>query len=186
MNFAKRFSLASSPINFGLDKGEAKKTGRFVAFFMLLYLAISSLFYFAVPEQAIQFFIAETTAFVFGGQVALLENPVVTLSSGTMIEISSLCTGFTELFIIVAAILASIGISARKRLAGAAVAAVAVFALNIVRIFATIALILGTGDLAVIELAHDVFFRIFLFISIAAIYIAWFYWAVASSPKQKL
>ncbi len=176
----KEISLAKSPLSIRLDKEEARKTGRFIALFVLIYLILSVAFTAVIPEALLQNFLADTTASFFNGTVSTEENPIVTLSSGVRIEISPLCTGLTELFIIVAAIIASIGISLRKRLTGAAFAAIAVFLLNVFRIFATIAIILGSDSIAVVELAHNVLFRVFLFISIAAIYIAWFYWAVRS------
>ncbi len=186
MNPKKQFSIASSPMDFKLDKDEIRKTGRFVAFFMLAYLFISVAFYAAIPEQNTQQFIAGITASVFNGELSQAENPLVTMANGTVIEISPLCTGMTELFIVISAILASIGISKRKRLMGAAAAAVIVFGLNIFRIFVTLSLILNNTDLGTIELAHNILFRIFLFISIAAIYIAWFYWAATGQPKQNV
>lgn len=186
---APKFSSTKSPLSMKLDREEARKTGRFVALFVLVYLVISIGFYAVIPEPSLQQGIAGITSAMFSGEVFLEENPVVSLPSGIMIEISPLCTGMLELFIIVAAILASVGISLKKRAAGAALAAVIVFALNLFRISFTTMLILGTGSMEVIELAHNVMFRIFLFISISAIYIAWFYWAVKSEstkPKQKL
>lgn len=175
-----------SPLSLKLDGAEARKTGRFVGLFVLVYLLISVGFYAVIPEPNLQQGIAGITAVMFSGEISTEENPVVSLPSGVKIEISPLCTGMLELFIIVAAILASVGISLKKRAAGAAVSAVLVFALNIFRIAFTTLLILGAGSLEVVELAHDVLFRVFLFISIAAIYIAWFYWAVKSeSSKQK-
>ncbi|MDP6670253.1 MAG: exosortase/archaeosortase family protein [archaeon] len=180
---------AKSPLSLKLDGAEARKTGRFVGLFVVVYLILSIGFYAIIPEPDLQHGIAGLTATIFSGEVTTEENPVVSLPSGVKIEISPLCTGMLELFIIVAAILASVGISLKKRAAGAALAAVIIFVLNIFRISFTTLLILGVDSLEVIELAHDLLFRIFLFVSIAAIYIAWFYWAVKSEtakPKQKL
>ena len=182
---APKFSFTKSPLSMRLDRGEARKTGRFVALFVLVYLLISIGFYAIIPEQSLQQGIAGATAAMFSGDVSLEENPVVSLPSGIMIEISPLCTGMLELFIIVAAILSSVGISLKKRAAGAALAAAIVFALNIFRISVTTLLILGAESLEVVELAHNILFRIFLFVSIAAIYIAWFYWAVKSDARGK-
>ncbi len=184
MAVPKQVALSENPLALRLDKEEAKKTGRFLALFVLIYLVLSVVVPFIIPELLVKQAIAQITAAFFNGVVGAAENPLVEFASGSTIEISFLCTGLTELFIIVAVILASIGISVRKRIIGAVVAAVAVFALNIFRIFATVGIILGSGSLELIELTHNIFFRAFLFVSIAAIYIAWFYWAVRLSKQN--
>jgi exosortase/archaeosortase family protein len=170
-------SLAKSPLRLRLDREEAKKAGRFVALFVFLYLFLSLVVFAVIPEGHIQGFIANATAAFFGGTVSWGENPIVALSNGVEIEISPICTGMTELFIIAAAILASLGIEVWKRLVGAVLAAASVFALNLFRVVATTAAMLG-DSLTAAELLHNVFFRAFLFVSVAALYVVWFYWAV--------
>ena len=181
MKLIKDWKLAKNPLSLKIDKAEISKTGRFIGLFVLVYLFLSVLFFSIGAEQATKGFLANSVAGFFNGEVSFEEqNPVVSLQGNTRIEIGELCTGLTELLIIVSAVLASIGISLKKRVLGAVAAAALVLVLNIFRIFATIFLILGSSDLMVVELAHNILFRIFLFISIAAIYIAWFYWAVKS------
>ncbi|MAG22344.1 MAG: hypothetical protein CL943_03525 [Candidatus Diapherotrites archaeon] len=165
-----------------LDKEEARKTGRFIISFVFVYLVLSFGLGALNAEAGTQNFIANSVAGFYFGTVAMEDNPVVELESGTKIEISELCTGLTELFIITAAILASIGISVKRRVLGAIAAAAIVFSLNLFRIFATIAIIIAANDMPLIEFTHNILFRVFLFISIAAIYMTWFYWAVT---KQK-
>jgi exosortase/archaeosortase family protein len=112
--------------------------------------------------------------------VSFNETALVQVQSGHVIEISDLCTGLTEMLVIVGAIIASIGISWRKRLIGAAAAAIIVVLLNLARIVFTALLIIGTSDLAIIDFVHNILFRVFLFVSIAGIYIVWFYWAASA------
>ncbi|MBN2066952.1 MAG: hypothetical protein JW744_00610 [Candidatus Diapherotrites archaeon] len=178
------------PFNFSFEKEDAVKTGRFLLFFILVYL-LGLLFLGALfPIPAQELFIAGNVSAALGAfgiesSVSMQETALVSIQSGPAIAISELCTGSTELLIIVSAIIASIGISWRKRLAGAIAAAAATTAFNYFRVIATILIILGTGDIGAIELAHNVLFRAFLFFTIAVSYIAWFYWAVSAEIKAQ-
>jgi len=175
----------NSAFGFRLDKSEARKTGRFLAFFVLIYLVLWFGLTAIIPESLMQQQIAGAVAATFNGSMVEAEHPTVQLAQGKFIEISPLCTGLTELFIITAAILASIGIPLKKRLLGAAAGAIAVLALNLFRIFATISIILSTSSIELIDFAHNVLFRIFLLAAVAGIYIAWFYWAVKQTGLSK-
>jgi len=92
------------------------------------------------------------------------------------IIISWLCTGILEIIILISAILASFGISWNKKIIGAGVAIVAGVIFNLARILITVNFIL-TQSGPVVELAHDVLFRIVLFIYIVLVYVLWFNWA---------
>jgi exosortase/archaeosortase family protein len=175
------------PFGFSFQKEDAVKTGRFLLWFILTYLLLSVAIKAIFPIEAIELWVANNVLAIlqlagYSGSTSLAETALIELQSGSTIEISELCTGLMETLIIVGAIVASIGISWRKRLLGAAAAAAATIALNYVRIIATALLILSTSDLALIEFTHNVLFRLFLFVTIAGLYIAWFYWA-ASSEK---
>jgi len=178
------------PLNFKFEKEDAVKTGRFLLYFMIAYIALSVAIRSIFSIPGIELWTANNVLAglqLFGQQgiVSLAETALIELDSGIVIEISELCTGLMETLVIVAAILASVGIGWRKRLLGAAIAAVATIALNHVRIIVTSLLILGSADLLLIEFTHNVLFRLFLFISIAVLYIAWFYWAVSSEVEAK-
>jgi len=178
------------PLNFRFEKDDATKTGRFLLFFILVYLAATLLLDSFFPVRAQELFIANTTlaglqATGSSGTVSANETVLIELQNGKSIEISELCTGRMELLIIVSAIIASLGIDWRKRLLGAAIAAVAAIAFNFARIFVAAILILGSSDIGLIEFTHNILFRIFLFSTIAVLYIAWFYWAVSSEVKVK-
>jgi len=173
-----------NPPNFSFSKQDAVKSGRFVLYFILVYLAASLLFDALFPLKALELFIANNVlSFLqsagYAGTVSIAGAAVISLQAGPSIEISELCTGRMELLIITSAIIASTGIGWRKRLFGVVAAGLATVAFNYVRIIVTIMLILGTGDLAVIDFAHNVLFRAFLFVTIAGLYVAWFYWAVS-------
>ena len=171
-------------------KEDAIKTGRFVLYFILVYLLASMALELLLPTQALEAAVANNVLFLLGGaghsgSVSSGETAVIALAGGTKIEISDLCTGRMETLIIFSAIIASAGIAWRKRLAGAAVAAVAAIAFNHLRIAGTALLILGSGDTAMIEFAHNILFRAFLFIVIAGFYIGWFYWAASGETAGK-
>jgi len=168
-----------------LGKEDAIKTGRFVLYFILVYLLASMALEVLLPARALEAAVANNVLFLLGaagqgGSVSSGETAVIALAGGAKIEISELCTGRMETLIIFSAIIASAGIAWRKRLAGAAIAAAAAIAFNHLRIAGTALLILGSGDTAMIEFAHNILFRVFLFIVIAGFYIGWFYWAASS------
>ncbi|MFA4855659.1 MAG: exosortase/archaeosortase family protein [archaeon] len=171
-------------LSFGRE--DAVKTGRFLAFFIVVYILLSFSVKAIFPVETIELWVANNVlAFLqllgYSGTVSFGETAIIQLdAAGPAIEISELCTGLIETLIVVGAIIASIGIGWRKRLFGAVTAGLAVIVLNYARIVFTVLLILGTNDLAVIDFTHNVLFRAFLFVSIAGIYIAWFYWAASS------
>lgn len=180
----------SKPLRFSFEKQDAVKTGRFLLFFVLVYLVASLLLDSFFPVMAHEAFIASNILAALqatgsSGTVSANETVLIELQNGKSIEISELCTGRMELLIIVSAIIASLGIDWRKRLLGAAIAAVATVAFNFIRIISSSLLILGSSDIALIEFTHNILFRVFLFFTIAVLYIAWFYWAVSSEVKGK-
>ena len=93
------------------------------------------------------------------------------------IIISWLCTGILEIIILISAILASFGVSGKKKLIGVGAAIVAGVIFNLARILITVNFIL-TQEGPVVELAHDVLFRLVLFIYIVLVYVIWFNWAM--------
>ncbi len=103
-------------------------------------------------------------------------------AGGKNIIISWLCTGVLEIIILICAIIASFGVNWKEKWAGIALAIILGIVFNIIRIWATINLIFSQNT-ATVEIAHDALFRIILFIYIAVVYIAWFYWA-ANKKEQ--
>ncbi len=167
-------------LDFHIDRGEIQKTGKFLIYFVFVYLVFSGVFQFLFPLQAVEEFIAGPTlsflkAIGHPGSIVLGEPVLIQLENGTGIVISELCTGLMELFIVVSAILASVGIEWRKRVAGAIASVIVLQLFNFARIFATLLVILGSNSLQTIEFTHNVLFRAFLFIVVAGTYIGWFY-----------
>jgi len=174
----------------GFKKEDSVKTGRFLMYFIVAYLALSVFVRGVFTVQGIELWVAGNVLGILGifgqqGTLMLGESAFIELASGTSIEISELCTGLMETLIVVGAIIASVGIGWRKRLLGAIGAGALAIVFNHARIAATVLVILGTKDLELIEFAHNFLFRAVLFVVIAGLYIAWFYWAVSSEAKGK-
>jgi len=102
--------------------------------------------------------------------------------SGQTIFISWLCSGVLEIIILVSAILASFGVSWKKKLIGAVAAIIIGYVFNLIRIWATLNIIL-TQNAQVFEIAHDTLFRLVLFVYIIVVYVLWFMWANTTSKK---
>ena len=178
------------PLNINFEKSDAIKTGRFLLFFLFVYMVLSIGIKTLFPIQLIEAWIAGNvlgmlSLFGHTGSITVGETALIELALGPAIEISELCTGLMETLIIVGAIISSIGIGWNKRISGAIAAAIISILLNHARIVFTALLIFGTNDLELIEFTHNFLFKIFLFVSIAGMYIIWFYWAVASEVKEK-
>jgi len=98
------------------------------------------------------------------------------VQSGQTIFISWLCSGVLEIIILVSAILASFGVSWKKKFIGIIIAAIIGYVFNLLRILVTLNIIL-TQNAQVFEVAHDVLFRVVLFVYIIIVYVLWFNWA---------
>ncbi|MFA6065375.1 MAG: exosortase/archaeosortase family protein [archaeon] len=105
-------------------------------------------------------------------------------ASDKQIIISWLCTGILEIIILISAILASFGVNWNKKLIGIGAAIVAGVVFNLARIWITVNFIL-TQQGPVVELAHDVLFRIVLFIYIVLVYVLWFTWAAKEKNRGR-
>lgn len=159
-----------------------------IAVFVFLHILVTLL----VPLELTELFFAETAKiFVgfFGVQGTIQQGePVLIFLQGagieTPISISYLCTGLLEMMLLAAAIAASFGIETRKRILGIFGAVLATIVFNILRITASILLIVFSG-LQAAEFGHEVLFRVFLFVTIAGYYAAWFWWTAAGAKRQE-
>lgn len=164
------------------SKEELQKTGIFLLSTVLIYSIL--LFSTAlVPVEKFEFETAKATMAVLGifgmhGDIYYQEPVLIVLSQGTKIEISALCTGLMELIVIISAILASHGISWKKRAIGVLSAIIIAPIFNLLRIIITILLILNSNSIELIDLTHGILFRITLFLIIMGIYTIWFLWAI--------
>lgn len=99
------------------------------------------------------------------------------------INIVGLCTGTLEIIILVGAILATLGISFKKKLIGIIIGIIVGIIFNLLRIFVTINIILF-NNIEFAEFMHDFLFRIILFVYITGFYVVWFYFSMNGLPKK--
>src|SRR3989344_4218751 len=167
---------------FAWSEHDLRIAGKFIFFFALAFAFINSflaladiLFFetlFAVPTG---FFLS---LIGFENTLALGAEPVTMNIAGldNTIAFTYLCTGLLEWIIITSAIFASTEAKREKRIHGVLGATIGVFAFNLFRINASILAVLFLG-LETAAFSHDIFFRAFLFISIAGFYWAWLRYA---------
>jgi len=168
---------------------QARISARFLAVFLLSFFVIYTLISF-LPVELFEHFTALLCAFAFSlfgySSNIILGEPVQILVNGKyLIEISYLCTGLLESTIITSAILASFGISIRKRVVGILAGIFFVNFLNVLRIALTVHAIVTSQNVAYIDFIHNFLFRLTLFVGIACYYAAWFLLAT-SNPKLNL
>lgn len=173
MDYKKNFTLKEQGLNLA---------GKFLFFFTVSFASIN----LVVSIVDIVFFenlFATFTSFFlsligFENTVSAAAEPVnmKIVGLGNLIEFTYLCTGLLEWIVIVSAILASTESSREKRLHGVVFATIGVFLFNLFRINASILAILFLGVEAG-AFSHDIFFRVFLFVSIAGFYYAWLKYA---------
>ena len=163
----------------------AKFIASFTAIFSVLYITYPlyvlqiELFY-----SLIELFFLQLIGFQGSIQLKPELESVWILLPNLTVQISFLCTGLIEFFVLIAAILSSFGIQFRKKLIGIFFAAITVLVFNLIRIFATI-LLIHNSTFEVADLAHDFFFRASLFIVIVGFYGLWFYYAAGKMKKNK-
>lgn len=158
---------------------EVIKSIKFLSVFLIVFLLLQAIIYF-VPMQVIEKPIAEGVLFYlqakgYEGQVLLGEPVLIELANGVEIQISYLCTGLLEMIVLVSAVIASLGISWRKRVAGILAGVVLTQVFNFLRIFITVDFILSSNAVETIEFIHNILFRLALLAIIVGIYAVWFY-----------
>jgi len=163
----------------GIEREDALKGGKFVLRILLFYLILLALSYFLVPLPLLEETIASNSNYFLGlagikGQVikAVNESPAGIEFQKFSIEINYLCTGLLELTVLLAAIIATPMISARKKFFGAIGAIIVSYAFNLARIVFTI-IAINSYSIKTAELTHDVLFRISLFAIVAGYYFVW-------------
>ncbi|MFA5930879.1 MAG: exosortase/archaeosortase family protein [archaeon] len=173
----------------------------FVFFYLLitgLVLLIPSEFYKAAVGKSVQSiislqgiptsegsFIGCTEANWIGAEIP---SNCYFFQTNTTIEkvifISWLCTGILEIIVLASAILASFGVSWKKKLQGILVAIILGVIFNLLRIVITVNIILGQEG-QIVEFTHDLLFRVILFVYIVGFYVLWFYWANGKEQKSR-
>ncbi len=152
-----------------MNKQKFVVIGRFLAIFLLCFAALYlSSFLYANFFQYLHAFLQSTT-WNFLGKKNFLKNNILHFEN-LRVEISFLCSGLIELFILISAIIATPS-SRRKKIFGIVASLVLVFIFNFFRIFiSTYFLFL---DISFAELIHEILFRLSLFFVIAGVYYLW-------------
>jgi exosortase/archaeosortase family protein len=165
---------------FSIEKKEAIKGARF---FLLVVLIYSALFFatFFLPIEFFELMVAKLVLLFSGlkGEIVFQEPVLIHFESFT-VGINFLCTGLMELFILIAAILATPETKLRKKVVGLTAAFIATLFFNVLRITATIHAI-ESGQLSTATFTHDILFRLSLLVVIAGVYGTWFWWVKVKS-----
>ncbi|MDO8627967.1 MAG: archaeosortase/exosortase family protein [Candidatus Diapherotrites archaeon] len=151
--------------------------GKFLlAFFIIFALLYTTTQFYLIGVETLFAEILNSLLQLIGisGKISVhaSEQVVWLILEKATIQISFLCTGLAELFVLWAAFGASFGIPREKRILGCLQAVAVVLVFNVVRIFATTILLLNSGA-EFADLAHDLLFRVSLFVVIAGFYWWW-------------
>lgn len=114
------------------------------------------------------------------GTTTIAQSPIRFWAENNLIEITPLCAGLLEIILLAAAILATRGVSVRKKIKGIIVGGIVLYAFNVLRIIFTVQQIVHT-PLSFAELTHDVLFRLILLAGFAAAYYMWLKWATRAN-----
>ena len=153
--------------------------------FLLLLVLSYAIIYFLIsliPLEWIELMLAKVIVVFTDGEI-IFQEPVLIAFKSFTIQISELCTGIMEFVLLASAIISTGEITKRKKIIGVIGAGIATYLFNVIRIIITVSLIDKTS-LETIELAHDLLFRISLFVLIAGYYFVWYYLAVKGIPKR--
>ncbi len=155
------------------------EAGRFLLFFFVYFLGIALVFSFASYEFFSLVF-AYSSLFVlsfFGVFGEVYSEAPVLLSLSVFKEkvwLSYLCTGLLEFFVVFSSILAAGGKKASEKALGVFASILFIFVFNTLRIVGSILAIHWFGLEAGV-FSHDIFFRVFLFLSIFVFYAFWLF-----------
>ena len=152
-----------------METGKIKEIGRFLLIFCVTFLGlyVSSFFYSGFVQKAMAFL--QSALWNFLGKENYLHGTIIKFEKHS-IEISFLCSGLIEWFVLVAAMVAT-PCKIRKKILGIGLSFVAVFIFNFFRIFVSTYVLFLNADIA--SIVHEVLFRISLFVIIAGIYYVW-------------
>ena len=155
--------------------------GKFLFALTLLFIFFSFLLSL-VPLEWFELFYAQASlaaisAFGIAGTIEYGEPVLLRLDLiKEPLGFGYLCTGLLEMALVSSAVLATLSVSLQRRIRGAAIAIAVIVIFNLLRILASI-LILVTFGLGAANFSHDIFFRLFLFLTIAGYYYAWLHFA---------
>ncbi|MFA5746159.1 MAG: exosortase/archaeosortase family protein [archaeon] len=165
------------------DKREYQKALLFLFLFIfcfsIFYLILSisqisnyiSYFYGLLSSICLTVFFGINNQFVFDAVSKTSSIVVSTISEP--ITIGFLCSGVLEFCLLASAMIASVGISIKKRLMGVLISIPVIVIFNVFRITVT-SYIIVAGNLSFANLVHGFLFRIFLIAMVIGTYFVWF------------
>ena len=177
-----------------IKKSQMKQFTWFVVGFVLFYLITTGIVLpFQDPLKAMTAGNAQAMLSVqgienetIGFTEAIGENAfsftIINENVRQQVNIIWLCTGILEIIILISAMLASFGVSWKKKVCGAIGAIIVGYVFNLLRVWTTLNIIM-TQKIEVIEFSHDLLFRLILFLYIMVFYVAWFYWAAKGAQS---
>jgi exosortase/archaeosortase family protein len=169
-----------------VKKDKKKQFTFFVLGFIVSYLILSSFAYaLTIPAEIFTGIISEFLISLQGfsttsnGISMFTDGLAYSFNinqTGQLIVISFLCTGLLEIAILISAMIASFGVEFKNKLIGIIGAIISGIIFNFIRIWITLNIILFSTT-GTFEIAHDLLFRITLFLYITIFYILWFNWS---------
>ncbi|MFH1587765.1 MAG: exosortase/archaeosortase family protein [Candidatus Diapherotrites archaeon] len=172
-------------------KTEQLKGLKFTALVLVWFIGLNGILFLIPLTGLIQLFYAHAGLFAlnffgFQGKVILEEVPVIVFSNFDYnASITYLCSGVLETIVLISCIMASIGISWKKRIIGSLIGIILLGIGNIKRIVLSVLILKFFGNFWG-NLFHEILFKIFLFIGIAGIYFIWFLWATENKKFKEL
>jgi len=162
------------------NKKKVKSSYHFLLFFLISFSLIYLFLNIPIIYNSINYFFGYLSNFIlnfiFGIDskfIFLLNNSIIEISSLSYpIIITKLCTGILEFSILVSAIIATIGVSANKKIKWVFFSALIVVVFNTIRISLT-SLIIVKLNLSFANFVHGFLFRLFLIIIVLGTY--WFF-----------
>jgi exosortase/archaeosortase family protein len=106
----------------------------------------------------------------FGGNISLQGNHLINQTMD--VEINDVCSGVTEMAVILAALMASYDVGIKNRVMGVAAGFAVILVVNPLRIATTILLFEKSAIIG--EMFHDILFRISLFVVVLVYYVVWY------------
>lgn len=177
-----------------IRENKRKQFTFFVLGFIIIYLLLTTIVYpFEMEAKIFTGIISESLVGLQGVETTFLglvefeleEAYAFTINhTNQLIVISWLCTGILEIIILVSAILASFGISLKKKLIGIVFAIISGIIFNFIRIWITLNIIM-LQDAQVFEIAHDLLFRLTLLVYVIIVYVIWFSWSEGKIKFKK-
>ncbi|MCK9292801.1 MAG: exosortase/archaeosortase family protein [archaeon] len=162
------------------NKKKVRSSYNFLLFFLISFSLVYLFLNIPIIYNYINYFFGSLSNFILNSVFGidskfyfLINNSIIEVSSLSYpIIITNLCTGILEFSILVSAIIATIGVSIKKKLTWVFFSTLIVIVFNIIRISLT-SFIIVRFNLSFANFVHGFLFRLFLIIIVLGTY--WFF-----------